>query len=157
MRTTIMISLLATALLGGAACNDKEDKAEAKFEKAQDNVKEQRADVRDEQKDVAKAQADVAAQKNELARAQADLSVARREYAASLDVRIAKIDARLTELGYRTDDNAKEAAARLRNQRNELSTKMSALGSTAESDWEAFKRDLDARFDQTEKDIDAAF
>ena len=70
MRTTLIISLISTALLGTAACsNDHKDKAADKFEKAADNVKEQREDVREAQKDVVDEQKDVAVQKQELAKA----------------------------------------------------------------------------------------
>ena len=140
---TFLISVMSVALLGGAACKSSEKKAESKFEKAQENVKEK-------SKDVVK-------DKQDLSRAKTNLAEARADYQTSMNDRLSRIDVRIHELEGRTDQKSMDAVAKLRNQRSELSAKMNAIGTTAEDNWDTFKKDLDSTFDRIEKDIDAAY
>src|ERR1041385_1307048 len=159
MRKMMFIAMTAAALFAGA-CKKKDDstkqmdRAASTASKAQENVNDQAKDVRDEQKDVnkdqremAKDQNDVAKQQGELNAAKNDLIQARDQYREAAKQRLAKIDSDIHQLEARTD-----AAARLKAERDTLSTKLDSMGNTTKADWDAFKKDVDDKFDKLEND-----
>jgi septal ring factor EnvC (AmiA/AmiB activator) len=153
----IWIAIASAALFTGA-CKKKDDsekamdRAASSAQKAQENVNDQAKDVRNEQKDVAKDQADVNKQQRELDSAKTDLIQARDRFHEAAKQRLAKLDDDIKQLEARGDAAAKDTAARLRTQRDMLSTKIDAIGNAAQQDWDAFKKDVDDKFDKAEND-----
>lgn len=172
MRTTIWVSMIATALLGAGACKKDSpeksmDRAASTAGKAQEDVQEQREDIRDEQKDVNKEMnkeradvsdevRDVNEQQGELNKAQTELAQARERYSVAAKQRLENIDNRIRQLEARGDAAAKDAAARLRARRDQIANRLSAVGAQAEAGWDNFKKDVDDGFEKLEKDIDDA-
>lgn len=163
MRKMIWIAMTSAALLAGACKkNDSEkamDRAASSAGKAQEDVKDQakdirdeQKDVRDEQKDVAKEQQDVAKQQGEMNTAKTDLVQARDRYQDAAKQRLAKIDSDIQQLEARSDAAAKDAAKRLRGERDQLAAKLDSIGSQTEANWDAFKKDVDDKFDKVEND-----
>ena len=67
--------------------------------------------------------------------------------------RLAKLDAKLTELGAKADAKSKQLATDLRIKRDAVAAKVKALGTTAEVDFGKFTDDLDDSFDAVEHDV----
>jgi uncharacterized protein involved in exopolysaccharide biosynthesis len=88
--------------------------------------------------------------------ANVDLADARAKYIAAAKERLAKIDAKLDELGKRADAASAETVAKLRARRNQLATKLDTMGTQATSGWARFKQDVENGVDAIEKDIDNA-
>ncbi len=161
MRKTIWIAIASAALFAGA-CKKKDesakemDRSAATASKAQENVDDQVKDVQGAQKDLnkdtSKGQADVNKQQGELDSAKADLASARDQYRDAAKQRLAKLDDDIRQLEARSDAAAKDAVAGLRTERDELSTKVNAIGDQAQANWDTFKKDVDDRFEKAEKD-----
>jgi len=86
----------------------------------------------------------------------ADLSDARAKYIAAAKERLAKIDAKIAELGKRADAASAKAVTELRARRDQLATKLDLMGKQAASGWARFKQDVEHGVDAIEKDIDNA-
>lgn len=168
-KTTMWISMLSAALLSTAACHKKDDagkamdKAATSAAKAQEDVNDQAKDVTREQKDVtkdrqamAKDQADVAKQQGEMNAAQGDLAQARERYNVAASQRLTNLDAKLSQIEQKPDASAKDTAAKLRARRDEIASRLSTAGNTAQGDWDKYKKDVDDSFDKLEKDVDSA-
>jgi hypothetical protein len=161
MRKTIWIAIASAALFAGA-CKKKDesakemDRAANTAAKAQENVDDQAKDVQSAQKDLnkdmSKDQADVNKQQGDLNSAKADLASARDQYRDAAKQRLAKLDDDIHQLEARSESTAKDAAAKLRAERDEISTKLSAIGDQAQANWDTFKKDVDDKFDRAEKD-----
>ena len=161
MRKTIWIAIASAALFAGA-CKKKDesakemDRAASTASKAQENVNDQGKDVQSAQKDlnkdVSKDQADVNKQQGELNSAKADLASARDQYRDAAKQRLNKLDADIHRLEARSEAGAKDAAAKLRAERDEISTRLGAIGDQGQANWDTFKKDVDDKFDQAEKD-----
>lgn len=161
MRKTIWIAIASAALFAGA-CKKKDetakemDRSASTASKAQENVDDQVKDVqgaqKDLNKDMSKDQADVNKQQGELDSAKADLNSARDRYRDAAKQRLAKLDDDIHQLEARSDAAAKDAVARLRSERDALSTKVEAIGTQGQANWDAFKKDIDDRFDKAESD-----
>jgi chromosome segregation ATPase len=161
MRKTIWIAIASAALFAGA-CKKKDetakemDRSATTASKAQENVNDQVKDVqgaqKDLNKDMSKDQADVNKQQGELNSAKADLASARDHYRDAAKQRLAKLDDDIRQLEARSDAAAKATVAKLRTERDELSTKINAIGDQAQANWDTFKKDVDDRFDRAEKD-----
>lgn len=89
-------------------------------------------------------------------KASEDLADARAKYVAAAKERLAKIDAKIDELGKRADAASAKAVAELRVRRDQLATKLDATGKQAASGWASFKQDVERGVDSIEKDIDNA-
>lgn len=165
MRKLIWIAMASVTLLA-SACKKKEeagremDRAASSAAKAQENVNDQAKDVYDQQKDVAKDQqkmakdqADVSKEQRDLNEAQIDLAQARDHYRDAARERLARLDDQIREVETRTDAAAKDAAAKLRVRRDELTARLDTIGAQVRTSWDGFKKDVDERFDTLERDI----
>jgi phage shock protein A len=163
MRSTLLISLLSAALLGGAACKKSpEEKAEKGFEKAREELEEtggavrkEGAEVEEKMKGAAEETKEVGAEKPEMAKPSAELEAARARYQAAAKDRLQRIDTRIAELEARGDAKSHETAMKLKEHRNELSTKLDKIGETTDASWNQFKADADSQFETIERDLDA--
>ncbi len=167
-KTTMWISMLSAALLSTAACHKKDDagkamdKAATSAQKAQADVNDQAKDVAKEQKDVnkdqqtmAKDQADVAKQQGEMNAAQTELVQARERYNVAASQRLTNLDGKIRQIELKTTATAKDTAAKLRVRRDEIATRLGAVGATVQADWDEYKKDVDDSFDKLEKDVDS--
>lgn len=162
MRMTIWISMIAVAL-AGAGCKKKDDatkamdKAERSAEKAQEGATGQAKDVYREEKeahkDEAKDQAEVTKQQGELSAAETEFAQARERYTVAAKQRLANLDAKIQQIEHKPGAQAKDAAAQLRPQRDEIARKLDAVGSQAQAGWDAFKKDVDDELDKLEKGV----
>jgi chromosome segregation ATPase len=165
MKKTIWIAIASAALFAGA-CKKKDesakemDRSASTASKAQENVNDQAKDVQSAQKDLnkdmSKDQADVNKQQGELNSAKADLASARDQYRDAAKQRLAKLDDEIHQLEARSESTAKDAAAKLRAERDELSTKIGGISDQTQANWDAFKKDVDDKFDKAEKDAQDA-
>jgi hypothetical protein len=80
----------------------------------------------------------------------------RNDYAAEARARLARLDAKLTELRARTDEKAAQAAADLQVKRDQLARQLDSAATQAESGWEKFKADVGRGFDELEDGRDDA-
>ena len=161
MRTTIWISMIAVAL-AGAGCKKKDDatkamdRAERSAEKAQEGATGQAKDVYREEKDQAKDEAEVTKKQGELSAAETEFAQARERYTVAAKQRLANLDAKIQEIEHKPGAQAKDAAAQLRPQRDEIARKLDAIGSQAQAGWDAFKKDVDDELDKLEKAVNDA-
>lgn len=109
-----------------------------------------------EQRELADKQRLLAEQEARLGAAKQTLAQARAAYAAAVTERMAKLDASLATLGKRTDARARDALAGLRARRDQLSTKLAALGGTQDAGWAEYVDDVDTTFDAMERDLGEA-
>lgn len=109
-----------------------------------------------EQRELADKQKLLAEQEAKLGAAKQGLAQARAAYAAAVTERMAKLDASLATLGKRTDARARDALAGLRARRDQLATKLAALGGTLDSGWAEYASDVDTTFDAMEHDLGEA-
>src|ERR1700691_5531789 len=118
MRSMIWVSFVTAALLGGTACKKSEtEKTGNEMKKAQENVDNK---ARDFVKAEDKAQNNVDKQERKLDVAQDELVKARTDYAAAVQTRLAKIDAKLGQIGAKTDMASKYLVDKLQARRAEL-------------------------------------
>jgi len=161
-------AVLALTGCGKDANNSRDtDRASESLREAQTDVTSQRRDVATNEEAIARTKREVAAgqqalidkqaqltqQRQELGTAQAGLQGAREAYAAAVAERMAKLEAKLATLGTKTDTAAKDAHIGLKARHDQLATKLSALGGTAEAGWATYTRDVDTTFDAIEHDL----
>src|SRR5262249_1628535 len=99
-----------------------------------------------------KDQSDLNKQQGDLDSAKADLAAARDHYRDAAKQRLAKLDDDIHQLEARTDAAGKEGYNKLRVERDGLSAKINGISDQVQANWDAFKKDVDAKFDQAEKD-----
>lgn len=162
-------------LLAGASCGKKDnsadtDQATKDLTKAQGAATERRegvaaneVSVEREKREVANAQQALAdqqallsQQRQALGSAQVTLEDARTAYGAAVGARFAKVDAALGTLAKRTDAASIDALAGLRARRDQLATKLAAIGTTPNPRWTEYTKDVDTTFDAIERDLQAA-
>jgi len=163
MKSMFWLSIVSAAALGGSACKKSEtEKAQDKYEKAQEKVQDKAEDVRDQAKDVQKAdtmsekrdeQKDVNAAQHDLNNAKADLAAARVDFTLKAKERLSQIDTQIHELEAKGTAKAKESAAKLREERNVLAAKLDRIGDQTDAGWDAFKTDVNTKFDALEASI----
>lgn len=126
-RTMVIAALAAVSLVTGSACKQQEAAPPAASDLNKD-----------------------------LAATRQDLAQARVDFRRVLDERIAKLEARIEELDRRGDAKSREAAAAFRARRDEAKATLAQLADRTDSNWDAFKTDMSNRWEQLEKDVDAA-
>lgn len=85
-----------------------------------------------------------------------DFLQTRTTFRTTMRERLSRLDERLERLEDRTDAEARDAAARLRATRDELSSRIETIDDRAESGWDEFRSDVSRSFDQLERNVDAA-
>lgn len=119
---------------------------------AQD-IEQRKRDLAREQQELADKQKLLEQQQSALGSAKSTLQDARVAYAAAVKERFAKLDASLSTLATRTDAKSTDAATGLRARRDQLSTKLAAMTTTADVGWETYTKDIDTTFDAIERDL----
>jgi hypothetical protein len=85
-----------------------------------------------------------------------DLEQERSTLAHSIELRTEQLDAKIDELERRGGANAKDAVATLRAKRDQARAKLGELHKTSRDNWEPFKRDVLAAWNQLERDVNEA-
>jgi len=147
---TLFASLVSTSLVF-SACKKENDP-----ETAADRVQDKRDDLRDERKDVIDENKDVVEEQKDVTEIRADLSKARADFERSVNERIAQLNAKIDQLEAKGDAKSQELAAEFRIRRDAAKARLNQMASTADDRWEGFKRDVQAGWDELEKDVDEA-
>lgn len=69
--------------------------------------------------------------------------------------RLDRIDARIDELEGRTDAESRDAAARLSEQREQLTSRLDAIDDQTEASWDRYTSDVSNMLDQLERELDS--
>jgi len=77
----------------------------------------------------------------------------RDEFVATSKVRLRQLGDEIEKLSMRTDQEAKEAAARLRVKRDQLSARVERAENYTKANWKQFESDVSRAFDDLERDI----
>jgi hypothetical protein len=86
-----------------------------------------------------------------------DFEQTRTTYSVHINERLKRLDQRIHELAARGTEEARDAADRLRVERDRLSPKLDKIGEQAKDGWDRFESELSEGVDSLEKKLDAAF
>ncbi|HEY5945195.1 MAG TPA: hypothetical protein VIV40_06880 [Kofleriaceae bacterium] len=86
-----------------------------------------------------------------------DFAHTRTTYSRQINDRLQKLDERIHELAAKGTVKAREAADRLRAERDRLAPKVDEVGHQAKEGWDRFESEVSRGFDKLEHELDAAF
>jgi hypothetical protein len=86
-----------------------------------------------------------------------DFEQTRQTYSVHINDRLQRLDQRIRELAARGNEEAREAADRLRIERDRLAPKVNEIGRQAKVGWDKFESELSQGVDALERKLDAAF
>lgn len=86
-----------------------------------------------------------------------DFDHTRKTYSVHINDRLQRLDQRIRELAARGTEEAREAADRLRVERDRLAPKVNEIGRQAKDGWDRFESELSQGVDALERELDAAF
>lgn len=152
MRPIFAYSILAATLLAGACKRSEQDKAEAKFEKAQEHVDDESREMREAQKNLPEGPESTIDKAGRVTRAEEELAAARADYKAEMTRQLVRIDERIRELDAKSDEKSRDTAERLRKHREEFAAKLQRLDSEPPATWEHLKGETDEQLQQMRKE-----
>ncbi len=81
----------------------------------------------------------------------------RKSFSADMHERLARLDARMRELGVSGSEKTREAAEKLRVDRDKLATKVDEIDMHAKKGFDKFESNLKKDFSDLERKVDSAF
>ncbi len=157
MRTSVLCLVVSGTLLGGQACERRDEG----LEEGREAIREQREDVREEREDVrgslgevAEEAKDVPGEVKDVQNQRGELEQARAQYIARAKQRIQVLQARIAQLEARGDAKSLATATRLRQQSTELSRQFENANTQTAAGWEKFRQSADKRLEEIERDLD---